>query len=66
MSKKDRRLPGFKSSREVAAENGICSRTLMRRVRAGLFPAPIMDGGMWFWAVTALDRFYAERLRRAA
>lgn len=66
MSKKDRRLPGFKSSREVAAENGICSRTLMRRVRAGLFPAPIMDGGAWFWAETALERFYAERLRRAA
>ena len=66
MARKERSIPGFKSSRVVAAENGVCTRTLMRRVRAGLFPAPIMDGGMWFWAVTALDRFYAERLKRAA
>ena len=65
MRNPDRKLPGFKSSREVARENGVCSRTLMRRVKAGMFPTPISDGGQWFWSVETLDRFYADRLRRA-
>ena len=66
MARKERSIPGFKSSRVVAAENGVCTRTLMRRVKAGLFPMPIRDGGSWFWSVATLDRFYAARLKRAA
>lgn len=66
MLKRDRKLPGFRSRREVAKENGVCPRTLMRWVQSGLFPMPIQSGGSWFWSVATLDRFYADRLRRAA
>lgn len=60
-----REIPGFRNSRAVAAENGVTVKTLLSRVRSGLFPPPIRDGGQWFWSVTALARFYQARAERA-
>ena len=64
--RKDRQIPGFKNSRAVTAENGLCLKSIMTRVKLGLFPAPIVDGRQYFWSVSALEDFYKRRLERAA
>ena len=47
---------------EVLRMTGYKSRTLYRRIAAGMFPGPIKDGRMSFWWLSEVQKYLGIKL----
>ena len=63
---RSRKLRGCRTAIDVAGELGLTVRTLIKRYKAGMFPEPIKDGGIWFFREADIERFYARKVKRAS